>query len=80
MSDCGIPYQVDVSGLEGRMIPKVSHYNYEYMQSIGIHRFIDVVVGTVTAINRSVANVLDMVLSLYWKKKYVYISLHVSRR
>lgn len=54
VSDFGVPYQVKLADLEDCMIPKVAHYNYEYMQSIGINTFIDVIVGTVTAINRLV--------------------------
>ncbi|VVC41058.1 Cilia- and flagella-associated protein 61, N-terminal domain,FAD/NAD(P)-binding domain [Cinara cedri] len=53
VSDGGIPYQVNLTGLEDCMIPKVAHYNYECMKSMGINTFIDIIVGTVTAINRA---------------------------
>lgn len=55
ISDCGLPHQVNLNDLEDGMIPKVAHYNYEYMKSIAlINTFVNVVTGIVTAINRFV--------------------------
>ncbi|XP_050063686.1 cilia- and flagella-associated protein 61-like isoform X2 [Aphis gossypii] len=53
ISDCGAPYQLALSDLEDRMIPKISHFNYEYMISMGFKSFVDVITGTVTAINKA---------------------------
>lgn len=36
------------------MVPKVAHYNYDYMKSIGLFTFVNVKIGTVTAIDRFV--------------------------
>ncbi|XP_029341323.1 cilia- and flagella-associated protein 61-like [Acyrthosiphon pisum] len=54
ISDGGTPYQLSLTDLENRMIPKTAHYDYEYMISMGFKSFVDVVTGTVTTINRSV--------------------------
>lgn len=54
ISDCGLPYQVKLTDLEDCMVPKVSHYNYEYIKSIGLSTFVNVIIGTVKAINRLV--------------------------
>lgn len=54
ISDCGLPYQVKLTDLEDSMVPKVSHYNHKYMKSIGLNTFVNVVIGTVRAINRFV--------------------------
>ncbi|XP_025206288.1 cilia- and flagella-associated protein 61-like [Melanaphis sacchari] len=53
ISDCGTPYQLTLTDLEDRMIPKIAHFNYEYMVSMGFKSFVDVITGTVTAINKA---------------------------
>jgi len=59
ISDRGLPHRVRLTDQEDCMIPKVAHYNYEYMKSIElINTFADVVTGTVTAINRFVEYIL----------------------
>lgn len=54
ISNCGMPYRFKLSDLEDCMIPKEAHYNYDYMKSIGLYTFVNVITGTVTAINRFV--------------------------
>jgi hypothetical protein len=64
ISDCGTPYQRTLTDLEDQMIPKVAHFNYEYMISMGFKSFVDVITGTVTAINKFVKFTVS-----YLKKK-----------
>lgn len=54
ISDNGIPYGHQLSDLEESMVPKTAHYNFEYMKSIGLNAFVNIISGTVTAINRCV--------------------------
>lgn len=54
VSDCGIPNRVRLTDLEDSMVPNVARFDYEYMESVGLNTFIDVVSGTMTAINRFV--------------------------
>lgn len=67
ISDRDVPYQVKLTDLEDCMVPKVAHYNYEYMKSIGLFTFVNVITGTVTAINRFVE--FKFVINFILKKK-----------
>lgn len=57
VSDDGMPYRVALTDLEEHLLPKVAHYNHEYMKAIALHSFVDVVTGTVTEINRFVRSI-----------------------
>ncbi|XP_025419587.1 cilia- and flagella-associated protein 61-like [Sipha flava] len=53
VSEHGMPYRVGLTDLEDCMVPKVTHYNHEYMKTIALNSFVNVVTGTVTEISRS---------------------------
>ncbi|XP_050439113.1 cilia- and flagella-associated protein 61-like [Adelges cooleyi] len=52
VSDRGIRFKYELNDLENGFLPITSHYSYEYMKSMSLNTWVNVVTGTVTAINR----------------------------